>query len=218
MTSQSQSMRLLLVDDHRIVLESLSLLLSVNSSLTVVGMVGSGRHALKFLGENEVDLLITDLRMPEMSGIELCLKARQMLPALKILVLTMVDDPVQIREAIAAGTNGYVLKNTDAAELFRAISMLSAGKKFFSEHVVFGLADMLEQDKGSEIPNEISKLTARELEVLHLIAQEYSTSEIATKLFISVPTAESHRRNLIQKLGVKGTVGLALYAVRNHIV
>ena len=213
-----QSVRLLLVDDHKIVLESLSLLLSGNPSLTVVGMVESGSLALRFLRENEVDVLITDLRMPEMTGIELCLKAKQMLPDLKILILTMVDDPVQIREAIAAGTNGYVLKNTDAAELFHAIRILNAGKKFFSEHVVFGLADMLEQERGAEIPDEISRLTTRELEVLHLIAQEYSTSEIATKLFISVPTAESHRRNLIQKLGVKGTVGLALYAVRNHIV
>jgi DNA-binding NarL/FixJ family response regulator len=214
----SQCIRLLLVDDHKIVLESLSLLLSTESGFQVVGMVSSGKQALQFLKENEVDILITDLKMPGMTGIELCLKARQEFPSLKILILTMIDDAVQIREAIAAGTTGYVLKNADKAELCFAISTLASGKKFFSEHVVFGLADMLRQDRGPEIPDEISRLTTRELEVLHLIAKEFSTSEIATKLFISVPTAESHRRNLIQKLGVKGTVGLVLYAIKHHIV
>lgn len=210
--------RLLLVDDHLIVLDSLSLLLSTNADFQVAGMVSSGKQALQFLKENEIDVLITDLKMPDMTGIELCLKARQEYPKLKILILTMVDDPVQIREAIAAGTTGYILKNTDRTELYFAISALATGKKFFSEHVVFGLADMLQQERGSQIPGEISKLTTRELEVLHLIAKEFSTSEIASKLFISIPTAESHRRNLIQKLGVKGTVGLVLYAVKNHIV
>lgn len=218
MTAIKQTIRLLLVDDHKIVTESLSLLLSVNEGIDIVGVVESGKEALRFLAANDIDILISDLKMPEMSGIDLCIKVRQEFPSVKVLLLTMVDDPLLIREAITAGVNGYVLKFANGVELFKALSTLSTGRKYFSELVVQALARVANTDEGPFTIRSSGKLTIRELEVLRLIAQEYSTNEIADKLSVGLATAESHRRNLIQKLGVKGTVGLVLYAVRHHIV
>ena len=210
--------RILLVDDHQIVLESLSLLLSINNKIEVVGKVGTAEEALVFLELNEVDLVITDSKMPVMSGTDLCLQIRQRFPSLKVLMLTMVEEQDQIRGAVMAGVSGYLLKNTDGEELYRAIDTIMSGRKFFSDRVLLELASDNTGKNPNVAANNPIKITIRELEVLRLIAQEYSTSEIADKLFISIPTAESHRRNLIQKMGVKGTVGLVLYAVRHHIV
>ena len=214
----AKTIRLLLVDDHRIVTESLSLLLSVNEGIEILGVVESGKEALRFLASHEVDILISDLKMPEMSGIELCIKVRQEFPSVKVLLLTMIDDAAQIREAITSGVSGYVLKFANGGELFKALSILSTGKKYFSDRVVQALALVTDPEDGPVTVKTSGKLTIRELEVLRLIAQEYSTNEIADKLCVGLATAESHRRNLIQKLGVKGTVGLVLYAVRHHII
>jgi DNA-binding NarL/FixJ family response regulator len=214
----NQAIRLLLVDDHKIVTESMSLLLSTNEDLKIVGIVESGKEALRFLAENDVDVVISDLVMPEMSGIDLCIKVRQEFPTVKVLILTMVDDSIQIREAITAGVNGYVLKFANGAELFGALRTISTGRKYFSDLVVQALARGGDSQEGLLTIKGPGKLTLRELEVLRLIAQEHSTSDIAGKLCIGLATAESHRRNLIQKLGVKGTVGLVLYAVKHHII
>lgn len=209
--------RILLVDDHQIVLDSLSLLLSSFDQIEVVGKFTDGRNALEFFQSKGADLLVTDMRMPVMTGIELCKEARKIDPSAKILILTMVEDARQIREAVKIGVNGYVLKMADSDELLLAIRTILDGRKYFSDEVVIELAVGKDEDFTTK-PGTSAKLTLRELEVLRLVGKEMSTNEIAEKLFISVPTVETHRRNLMQKTGAKSVVGLILFAVKNDLL
>ncbi|TDE17522.1 response regulator [Dyadobacter psychrotolerans] len=209
--------RILLVDDHQIVLESLSLLLTSFDQIAVVGKFTDGRAAMEYFKDNGADLIITDMRMPILNGVEVCVEARKIDPAAKILMLTMVEDAKQIREAIKIGVNGYVLKMADADELFLAIRTIMDGRKYFSNEVIIELAVGKDIDPTSK-PGTFAKLTLRELEILRLVGQEMSTNEIAEKLFISVPTVETHRRNLMQKIGAKSVVGLVLFAVKHDLL
>ena len=213
----TEKARILLVDDHQIVLDSLSLLLTSLDSIEVVGAFTNGNAAIEYFKKNGADLIITDMRMPLMNGVEVCSEARKIDPQSKILMLTMVEDVKQIREAIKIGVNGYVLKMADADELFLAIRTILSGKKYFSNEVIVELAVGKDESLTTK-PGTFAKLTLRELEILRLVGQEMSTNEIAEKLFISVPTVETHRRNLMQKIGAKSVVGLVLFAVKHDLL
>jgi DNA-binding NarL/FixJ family response regulator len=213
----TQKAKVLLIDDHQIVLESLSLLLSSFEGVVVTGTFSDGRDAIKYYEENGADIIITDMRMPIMNGVEVCAEVRKINPHVKVLMLTMVEDAKQIREAIKVGVNGYVLKMADADELFLAIKTVLEGKRYFSDEVVVELAVSRDEDLTSK-PVNFAKLTLRELEILRLVAKEMSTNEIAEKLFISVPTVETHRRNLMQKIGARSVVGMVLFAVKHELL
>lgn len=210
--------RVLLVDDHQIVLDSLSMLLSTCDEVQIVGNATSGMQALSILEVQDTDIVVTDQRMPGMSGTDLCFQIRQRFPSVNVMMLSMAEDAGQIKEAIKAGVMGYVLKKADAAELIKAIRIVGSGRKYFSEEVILELASVSGENIPEGRPETIARLTAREMEILRLIAKEYSTSEIAEKLFISVPTVETHRRNLFQKLDVKSAVGVALFAIRHNLI
>lgn len=209
--------QILLVDDHQIVLDSLSWLLATFDKIEVSGKYTDGNAALKHYKEYGADLFITDMRMPIMTGVELCVEARKINPEAKVLILTMVEDAKQIREAVKAGVNGYVLKIADGDELLLAIRTVLDGRKYFSDEVVIELA-LGKEETGDTNPGTFAKLTIREVEILRLVAKEMSTNEIAEKLFISVPTVETHRRNLMQKIGAKSVVGLVLFAVKHDLL
>lgn len=209
--------RILLVDDHQIVLDSLSWLLASFDKIEVAGKFTDGNDALKYYSNDGADLIITDMRMPVMSGLELCIAARKINPDVKVLMLTMIEDAKQIREAVKIGVNGYLLKMADADELLSAIRAILDGKRYFSDEVVVELAlEKNESNYGK--PTAIASLTIREVEILRLVGKEMSTNEIAEKLFISVPTVETHRRNLMQKIGAKSVVGLVLFAVKHDLL
>ncbi len=208
--------RIILVDDHQIVLDSLSLLLSSFEDIEIVAAFQDGNNAIEFIQQgNMVDLVVTDMRMPNMNGIELCAKLRVLYPEIKLLMLTMVEDAKQIREAIKIGIDGYVLKLTDVDELIKGIRTVIGGKKYFSDEVIIELA--IWQDDSAK-PGGYANLTIRELEILRHVGKEMSTNEIAEKLFISVATVETHRRNLMQKIGAKSVVGLVLFAVKHKLL
>lgn len=209
--------KVLLVDDHQIVLDSLSLLLSSFEGLSVAGAYTDGRQALQYYQEHGADIVITDMRMPGFSGVELCSDIRRFDPDVKVLMLTMVEDVKQIREAIKAGVNGYVLKMADADELLLAIRTILDGRRYYSDEVVIELAVGKDENLTTK-PGTFAKLTLRELEILRLVGKEMSTNEIAEKLFISVPTVETHRRNLMQKIGAKSVVGMVLFAVKHDLL
>lgn len=213
-------MRILIAEDHRILLESLAMLLSSIDGVEVVSKHTNGRQVLNALElEKDIDLIVSDLQMPVMGGIELTLKLREFFPEVKICLLTVADQPEAIKEAIRAGADGYVLKSAERSELEMALSMIMRGNKFYSEQVLMQLAN----DKGIEVipdrdkPQKIA-ITQRELDVLRLIAQEFSGTEIAEKLFISPTTVETHRKHLMQKLGVQSTIGLVKYAIKFQII
>ncbi|SDG75054.1 two component transcriptional regulator, LuxR family [Dyadobacter soli] len=213
-------MRILIAEDHRIVLDSLYLLLSSMKGVEVVSKHTNGRQVLTALEvEPGIDLVVSDLQMPIMGGIELTLKMRERFPHVKICLLTVADQPDAIKEAIRAGADGYVLKSADRDELETSINMIMNGTRFYSEKVLMTLANEATLDFAMEVdkPQQIS-ITKRELEVLKLIAQEYSGTQIAEKLFIGPTTVETHRKHLMQKLGVQSTIGLVKYALKFHII
>lgn len=214
------SIRVLITDDHQIVLDSLSLLISTIPAMEVVGTLNDSRKVLGFLDTHEIDILVTDLSMPYLSGVALTLQVRQKFPNLKILMLTVSEDADNIRQAFQAGVSGYVMKKANRAELERALTTVARGEKYFSEAVMRELLSpaSLAATSNEEIPSEPIAVTARELEIIRLIAQELSTSEIAERLFISVGTVETHRHNILRKLGVKNAIGIIKYAVKNKLV
>ncbi|WP_037325870.1 response regulator [Runella zeae] len=214
------SIRVLITDDHQIVLDSLSLLISTIPAMEVVGTLNDSRKVLGFLDTHEIDILVTDLSMPYLSGVALTLQVRQKFPNLKILMLTVSEDADNIRQAFQAGISGYVMKKANRAELERALTTVARGEKYFSEAVMKELLSpaSLAATSNEEIPSEPIAVTARELEIIRLIAQELSTSEIAERLFISVGTVETHRHNILRKLGVKNAIGIIKYAVKNKLV
>lgn len=209
--------RILLIDDHQVILESLKLLLRTLDNIEVVGTLNDSRVVADFLKENEVDLVITDYNIPYLNGIDLTLLIKSTFPKIKVLLLTMVEDAPNIRGAIKAGVNGYILKKTGRDEIEKAIERIMSGKKYFSEAVIDELAANDDNDLNNAQPETIQHLTEREIEVLRLIAMEFSSQEIADKLFISLSTVETHRRNLFQKLNVKSAIGLAKYALKHGL-
>lgn len=212
--------RVLLTDDHEMILDSLSLLLSRIDGIEVVAALNDSRRVVDFLQTHEVDVLMTDMDMPALNGIDLTLQVRQHFPKLGILMLTVSEDADNIRDAFRAGISGYVMKKAGKAELERALRTLARGEKYFSESVMTQLVALPSSDTRftDETPAPLTPLTDRELEIIGLVAQELSTNAIAEKLFISPGTVETHRHNIIRKLGVKNSIGIIKYAVKHGLL
>ena len=210
--------KLLLIDDHQVLLDSLKLLFKSIENVEVVGVLNDSREVSKFLEINEVNILVSDLHMPYFSGIDLTLQFKKTHPNLRILLLTMAEDALHIREAIRAGVHGYVLKKTGKEELEKAILKLMEGKKYYSEAVIEELTATAEDDYNFARPETIEHLTVREIEILKLITLEKSTSEIADLLFISISTVETHRANLMKKLNVKSAIGMVKFAIKHGLI
>ena len=209
-------MRIILVDDHHLFGQSLYSLLIQMPDVQHITVFKRGQEVLDFLENNEVDVVLSDLQMPEMNGIELTTQIHQYFPEVRVLILTVDDEPHKIRQAIAAGASGYLLKDTDRAELEEAIRKLYQKLPYYSEKVLKIITTNPQDNK--LIDKELSQISSREIEVLKLIAMEYSTNEIADKLFVSVNTIESHRKSLMKKLDVKNVVGLIKFAMRHKLV
>lgn len=206
-------MKILLVDDHAIVSDGLQALLNQVDDLEVVNKLVSGDFALAYLKQHEVDLMITDYSMPDMDGLTLVKKAKQLKPDLKIIVLSMHDEVVMIREILAAGVDGYVLKKYAQQELVNAIETVNNGRQYWSAEVNKALLSAL-------LPPEMHEdhITEREIDVLRLLAQELTSKQIADKLFISERTVETHRKNLMRKTGANNGIGLVRYAYSKKLL
>ena len=208
-------MRIILVDDHHLFGQSLYSLLIQMPDVQDITVFKRGQEVLDFLKNNEADVVLSDLQMPEMNGIELTTKIHERFPEVRVLILTIDDEPYKIRQAIAAGASGYLLKDTDRTELEEAIRKLYQKLPYYSEKV---LKIITTNNDNKLINSELSQISSREIEVLKLIAMEFSTNEIADKLFVSVNTIESHRKSLMKKLDVKNVVGLIKFAMRHKLV
>ena len=211
-----KTIRLLLVDDHQLILDSLQTLFMSMPGVEVVGVINDSRRVSETLATTGVDMLICDLHMPYLSGIDLTLCLRKTHPSVKVLLLTMAEDALTIREAVRAGVAGYALKRSGRDELEKAVTTLMQGQRYFSPDVIGQLAQFDENAGGEH--ESLTALTDREVDVLRLIADENSTHRIAERLFISIPTVETHRRHLMQKLGVKSVVGMVKFAMKHGLV
>jgi DNA-binding NarL/FixJ family response regulator len=207
---------LLIVDDHQLILDSLQTLFASIHNVRVVGTTNDSRRVSDMLACTGADVLLCDLHMPHLSGIDLTLLLRRTHPTVKVLLLTMADDAQTIREAVRAGVAGYMLKRAGRDELEKAVTAVMKGQRYFSSEVMGQLAELEETKTADGDP--LTALTDREVDVLRLIANENPTHQIAQKLFISVPTVETHRRHLMQKLGVKSVVGMVKFAMKHGLV
>lgn len=205
-------MKILLVDDHTILLDGVKSLLTQEDDLQIVGQAGSAEAALEFLKKQDVDLIITDYSMPGMDGLSLLNTVKRIAPNTKIILLSMHDEVHLVKEILKAGVNGYVLKKDTHKELLNAIRDVSNGKIYLSSDVNKLLITNLNN------PDEGKLLTDREREILKLIAKEYTNKDIAEELFISERTVETHRKNIFKKTATNSLVGLIKFAYANNLI
>ncbi|MFT4972713.1 MAG: DNA-binding NarL/FixJ family response regulator [Paraglaciecola sp.] len=210
--------RILLADDHQILLDGLKSMLEEESDFIVVGTALNGVEALQKLENQPVDVLLLDLQMPRMDGIETTIIAKKRFPDLKILILTTNDEGSIITEILKKGATGYLLKNTSQQELIRGIRLAYAGKTVLNNQVTAKIIENIRQQEHPPKKSKLPKITQREQEVLELIAQEFTAQEIADQLFVSLNTIITHRRNLLVKLDVKNSVGLVRKSMENGLI
>lgn len=205
--------RLLLVDDHQIVINGLKKAIATQPDIEVAGEALNATDAIAWLDENEADVAVLDLNLPDFDGIELCKKIRKKHPPLKVIGLTTYGQVSFITEMLRNGASGYLFKNTSEEEIVSAIRSVHSGQQYLSAEVNAKLiAKATKQPDNSH--RFIPKLTRREREVLELIISECTNQEIAERLFISVSTVETHRMNLCAKLGARNTAGLVKNAIK----
>ncbi len=213
---ENGKIRLILVDDHELVLKGLKSILEQEPDIDVVAEARNGVEALALLNRVEADLIVTDLKMPEMSGIELTRHVKQQHSHLKVLVLTLFKDREYVNAIIEAEAEGYLLKNVEQPELLHAIRHIMNNGTYYSQEIASILKSEIKgRQHKSDAAHDLSK---RELEIIGLICQEYSSTEIAEKLFISKSTVDVHRKNILQKTEAKNLVGLIRFAIQNGIV
>lgn len=214
--------RILVVDDHKLIRDGIKSYLNDGSgNYFLVGEAENGKIALEMINELSPDLVIMDLNMPEMDGMELIQKMKDAHLETKIIVLTMVDEAQYIKQVLKLGANGYLLKNSGSDEVKSAIEAVMDNRSFYGSEVTKVIMSQFvsgsKQKKVSRFETEFT-LTKREKEILKLIIQEYNNGEIAEKLFISIRTVDAHKRNMIEKTGSKNIAGLLVWALKNEVL
>lgn len=214
-----KKLRILLADDHEMLRRGLRATLTEQPGWEICGEAVNGRQAVDLARQLRPDVVVMDLAMPELNGLEATRQIRRALPRTEVLVLTFDESEALVREVLKAGARGYVLKNDLSRVLVQAVENLSLHRPYFTSKV----AEVLLKDFGRELNTLESTalhdpLTAREREVLQLVAEGRSTKEVAGVLQISAKTAENHRTNLMRKLKIKSATELVRYALRNKII
>ena len=209
---------ILIVDDHKIVRDGIKSLLSEQKSYDIIGEASNGVDALNLLERLSPDIILLDINMPGMNGIECTQQIIKKYPYMKILALSMHNEEPHIRAMVEAGASGYILKNSGRDELENAINTIVGGSTYFSEEVKESIMNSLLHKNQGEAENKNISLSERELEVLQLIVKEFTNSEIAEKLFLSPRTVDAHRRNLLEKTGSRNTAGLVRYALESGML
>lgn len=210
------SYKILLADDHKIVRDGIKALIEDEKNFNVVAEAENGLEAIELCKNFDIDIAIIDMNMPKMNGIELIVQLRKEYKNMKLLVLSMVNQHDIIKKSVESGVNGYLLKSSSSEELLTALQTIIDGGHYFCEEstktIMEGLAGINPRKYTA-----IEEITEREREVLTLICKELTNAEIAERLNISVRTVDSHRRNLLQKIGAKNTAGLVKFAIKTGL-
>lgn len=210
------AVRIVIADDHQMFIDGVKVLIRNEPRFSIIGEALNGEDALVLIDGLNPDILITDINMPGMSGTELTKIVKEKYPEVKVLVLTMYNDREIISEIFATDAEGYILKNTGKQELINALTRLADGGTHYSAEVMSVMLAQAKKEK--KIREQTELLTDRETEIIRLVAQDFSTAQIAEKLFISPRTVDTHRKNIIQKTGVKTIVGLMRFAYDNGLI
>ena len=212
--------KVLVADDHKMFVDGIASILRNEEDIQVVGKCFDGAGVFKEIEEKDPDVVLLDISLPEMNGIDICKRLTATHPRVRVLAVSMHNDASFISEILRNGAMGYILKNTGKAELVTAIKNVYAGKSYFSKEVAETIMLGLVQDSGpgKKTTDHQYILSDREKEILGLIAEEFTTQEIAQKLHLSFKTVEGHRRNLFSKLNVRNAAGLVRVALENNLL
>ena len=214
------TLRLLLADDHALVRAGMLALLSELPGVTVVAETGDGREALRLIRERKPDVALLDISMPGLNGLEVAARVAQEHPATRVIIVSMHGDDESVRRALVAGAAGYLLKNSDRSELELALNTVARGDTWLSPSLTKRVVAAYAQ--GARGPGEgggpFEVLTPRQREVLQLVAEGHSNKEIASRLQVALKTVETHRTDLMERLGIHGVAGLVRYAIQVGLV
>jgi len=212
------SIRVLIADDHKIMLAGLRSLLEKQADFEVVGEAENGRKAVQMVQEKTPDVVVMDVSMPDLNGMEATTQIIESLPETKVIALSMHSDKRFVMGMLRAGASGYLLKDCASQELANAIFQVAGGKKYLSPEITGVIIDnVLQGGSSEELTTVSSVLSAREREVLQLIAEGWSTKQIASHLYVSIKTIETHRRQIMKKLDLHNIADLTKYALREGL-
>lgn len=211
------SIRILIADDHAVVRAGLRALLSAEPEFVVVGEAEDGNAALQLAQDLQPDVVILDISMPQLNGIEATQAIKTKLPQTRVLILTLHEDEVLLRQAFDSGASGYIVKRAVESELVSAIRAMMAGNIYVHPTMTRALLSDVPSVAKSE-QKSLNLLTPREIEVLKLIAQGFTNRQIAKQLYISVRTVEAHRANLTEKLGLSSPIQIVRYAMEHGLI
>ncbi len=218
MGSKTKKSRILLADDHVLIRHGIKNIIKKDISFEVVGEVSNGKEVLAFLEKEEVELIILDISMPGVGGLDVVGTAKLKYPQIKILMLTMHKNKQYFYNAMSAGADGYLLKDDSDSELLVAIDKVLLGKSYISPYMTEDFADDVIAMYRNEKKSPLQELTKRENEILQLVVKGFTSKQMAKKLYLSQRTIDHHRSSLLRKFNRKNSVDLVNYAVRNGLV
>jgi DNA-binding NarL/FixJ family response regulator len=211
---KSAAIKVMIVDDHQMFVDGIDSLLDNVGGIELIDKAFSGKELMGKLKRERPDVLLMDVNLPDITGVDLSKKIKDLYPDLQILALTMYNIRKYVYNMLEIGVSGYIIKNTGKDELVNAIRSVASGASYYSQEV----KDLFFTCHSKQNEHPLPKLTPREKEILKNIANEYTTPEIAEALFLTVDTIETHRKNIIQKLNVRNTAGMIKVALENNLV
>lgn len=215
-----QKLRLLVADDHRLFIEGLQYVLKTDLHIEVAGIALNGKEAIEKCNAKDFDAVLMDIHMPVIDGIQATSAIKQLYPSVKVIILSTANDLTSVSNALKAGANAYVLKDAGSAELIKALHSIDKNELYLSPSIAHYFSDGSGKVKIQKdyIHFTENLITPREQSILRLIAEGYTNQQIANALFISVSTADTHRKNLIAKLKVSNTAALVKFAIENKLI
>jgi len=213
------SIRLIIADDHEIFRDGLALMLSRQKDIILLGEASNGKELAELTEQHNPDVIITDIKMPIMDGIQASRLILQKQPDTKIIALSMFDEETLIVDMLEAGAKGYLLKNADKQEILDAIETVYEDKTYYCHHTSARLTNMIIKSNFNPYKKkEPVSFNEREIEIIKLICQQNSSKEISDKLYLSSRTVEGYRTKILEKMNAKNTVGVVVYALKHHLI